>query len=116
MDIAYDKAVQLHYSPLFKEYKEKPLGTDVTALYSKFNDLQGDAFNTIKKTASFDSDGGKTATIKAIVGKEADFDSNWTKYENTYVTQTLKDNIKQQADAWFAYWKLYSEKYLEPLQ
>lgn len=115
VDVAYDKAVELHYYPMFKQYVEKPLGEDVTALYAKFNDLQGDTFTNIKKTASFDSDGGKTATIKAIVGSEADFASNWAKYESTYITKALKDNIQQQADAWFAYWKLYSSKYLEPL-
>jgi putative aldouronate transport system substrate-binding protein len=114
IDWAYDRAVKLFYYPKFKFFKEKPLGEDVIEARSEFEKIEAE-FTKLKKTASYDADGAKTATVQAIVGKPEEFDKKYAEYEK-YLTTEFMDNIKKQGEAYIKYWQLYKEKYAEPLQ
>jgi len=115
LDTQYDNAVKLHYSSMIKQVKSKPLGEDVIAARAEFDKLEV-KFNELKKTVSFDNDGAKTATIKAIIGKPENFDKNYSEYEKKYLTDALKQNIKDMGAKWLDYSKLYNDKYTEPIK
>ena len=59
-------------------------------------------YGELKATASFDCDGAKNATVKAIVGKPAEFDANYAAYEK-FLTPEFRENVLQQQAVWAKY-------------
>ena len=114
VDNLYSDAVKLYYADKFTQYVEKPLGDDVNALYAKFKEEE-EKFTDLKATASFDCDGAKTATIQAIICPPDEFEAKYADYEK-FLTDDFRANIVTQGEAFLEYYKLYTEKYLEPVK
>lgn len=110
IDLVYSNVIRMHYAGAIKLYVQKPLGDDVKQAYEDFR-VEENIFGEMKKTLSFDADGGKTATIKAIVGKPADFETNYNEYLRVYITPEFMNQVKIMGEKWLAYRKLYTEKY-----